>query len=152
MRIERLPQLDVRVVVPRQELARDDFVDADVLEPEIDGRVELPFDLLLPNDRHDDPGLRAKLTAEMERCLHVVHGVVPPFGRIAWWPAAMWWPDNGVRLGIARIHGELDQIDAGAENALQLLTQHECRAEHAAIRVHPDAGATRLREPDHVHH
>src|SRR5262245_54403915 len=50
MRIKRLSGLDMRVVIPCQELARDDLVHADVLEPEVHGLVESAFDLLLSDD------------------------------------------------------------------------------------------------------
>src|SRR6185503_12435734 len=144
VRIERLADLDVRVVVPREELPGNDFVDADVLHPEVDGRVEFPLNLLLPDDRHDDAGRRLLAAPQLERGSDVADRVAPPFLWIARRPSAMRGPHNGVGRGVTRIHRELDQVDAGCNHPFELPPQDGCRAEHAAIGVQPDARTMRL--------
>src|SRR5439155_73471 len=52
--VERLAEVDGGVVVPAEELAGDDVVDADFLEPEVARLVDASLDLLLADDRHHD--------------------------------------------------------------------------------------------------
>ena len=122
MRIERLAKRDRRVVVPREKLARDHFVDADLLHPEVDRRVELSFDQLLPDDRHHHARGGSVLLPQLERRLDVADHVVPPLLRIAR-RSAVWRPDLGVGFGIAGVHREFDQVDVGLDHAHELLAE-----------------------------
>ena len=83
--------------------------------------VELSFDLLLPDDRDDDARRRAELpcAARAPRCT-LPTAFVPPLLRIARRPATVRRPHDGVGLGVAGVHRELDQIDAGREQPLEL--------------------------------
>src|SRR5215510_38490 len=83
MPVQRLAERNGRVVVPREELARDDLVDTDLLEPEVHRRVELSLGRFLSDDRDHDPGRDLVLPAKRESRPNVTHVLVPPRLRIA---------------------------------------------------------------------
>src|SRR5687767_553440 len=83
MRIERVQRLDMSVVVPRQKFARDHLVDADMLHPEVNRRLELSLNLFLADDRYDDSRRRLELLAHGQRRANIVDRVSPPLLRIA---------------------------------------------------------------------
>src|SRR6267143_4828381 len=82
--VERLAERDRGVVVPGEELARDDLVHADLLQPEIDGGLELSLGRLLADDRHHDAREDLVLLPELEGRADVADVAVPPRLRVAW--------------------------------------------------------------------
>src|SRR5262249_9278264 len=104
MGIEGFPELDVRVVIPRQKLSRDHFIDTNLFYPEVDRLLEPSLNLLLPDDRDDNSRGPLQLPAEIECRPDVCHRVLPPLLWIARRATTVRRPNLGVGLGIARIH------------------------------------------------
>src|SRR2546430_3862659 len=83
MLVERLAEGNGGVVVPREELARDDLVHADLLQPEIDSGLELPLGRLLADDRYHHAREDLVLLAQLEGRADVPDVPTPPGLRVA---------------------------------------------------------------------
>src|SRR5207237_7635324 len=118
--VESLFGRDPRVVVPGEELSRDHFIDADPLQPEIDRALELPLRRRLPDDRDHHARRGPVRFAELEGRSDVVDVTFPPRLGIAR-SAPSRRTQTPIRLRVARVHGELDQICARGDDALELL-------------------------------
>src|SRR6185369_11697610 len=151
MLIQCLAWRNSRIVVPGQKLARDYFVYADVLEPEINRFLKLALDSVLPDQRNDDPRGRLVLLTQFESRAHIADLPVPPnLGRLR--HAAARWTKLCVKLGVAGVHRKLDQIDMSLDESFKLLAARRRWSKHAAVGIHPNACATFLRVLDHFNH
>src|SRR5205814_1008097 len=103
---------DGRVVVPGQKLSRNNFVNTNFVQPEINSLLQFALNLILPNNRDDDAGRSNKSLAHLERSPHIADLSIPPFLRGLGHPAAR-RTQLRVRLCIACIHRELYQVNTG---------------------------------------
>src|SRR4051794_2629966 len=108
MFVERLTRWNGRVVVPRQKLSCDYFVDAHVFDPEVYRFLEFALDCVLPDDGNYDARGSAMLFSQFKRGADVADLPVPPHLRRLG-HAATWRTKLCVKLGVASVHGKLDQ-------------------------------------------